>query len=72
MLAAFYTHPGAPRDVIRFGEQPRPVAGPGEVLVRLHTSGVNPSDWKNRRHSPTGAVLGAHGAAARQSESPSA
>jgi NADPH2:quinone reductase len=35
--------------VIRVGDQPKPAAGPGEVLVRLHTSGVNPSDWKTRR-----------------------
>jgi len=27
---------------------PAPVPGPGEVLVRLAASGVNPSDWKAR------------------------
>jgi NADPH:quinone reductase-like Zn-dependent oxidoreductase len=26
----------------------RPVPGPGEVLVRVHAAGVNPSDWKRR------------------------
>ena len=35
--------------MIEFGEQPKPAPGPGEVLVRLYTSGVNPSDWKTRR-----------------------
>ena len=30
---------------------PTPVAGPGEVLVRLRTSGVNPSDVKKRAGS---------------------
>ncbi len=33
------------------GEKPTPVAGPGEVLVRLRTSGVNPSDVKKRAGS---------------------
>ena len=28
---------------------PTPAPGPGEVLVRLAASGVNPSDWKMRR-----------------------
>jgi NADPH2:quinone reductase len=34
----------------------RPVAepGPGEVRVRVHRSGVNPTDWKNRRGSGPG------------------
>jgi NADPH:quinone reductase-like Zn-dependent oxidoreductase len=27
---------------------PRPVPGPGEVLVRVHAAGVNPTDWKHR------------------------
>lgn len=35
--------------MIQFGERPKPTPGPGEVLVRVHTSGVNPSDWKSRR-----------------------
>ena len=30
------------------GEKPEPVPQPGEVLVRLRTSGVNPSDVKKR------------------------
>lgn len=49
MRAAFYTRQGPADEVIRIGEQPKPAAGPGEVLVRLHFSGVNPSDWKTRR-----------------------
>src|SRR5260370_2898325 len=49
MRAAYYSEQGAARDVLRFGEQPTPEAGPGEVRVRLQTSGVNPSDWKVRR-----------------------
>lgn len=49
MHAAFYTRQGPAAEVIRVGDQPKPAPGPGEVLVRLHTSGVNPSDWKTRR-----------------------
>jgi len=49
MLAAYYSEQGAARDVLRVGEQQTPVPGPGEVRVRLRTSGVNPSDWKVRQ-----------------------
>nr|WP_107660696.1 NADP-dependent oxidoreductase [Nocardia suismassiliense] len=27
---------------------PRPVPGPGEILVRVHAAGLNPTDWKHR------------------------
>jgi NADPH2:quinone reductase len=47
--AAFYTRQGPAREVLRVGEQPTPDPGPGEVRVKLRTSGVNPSDWKLRR-----------------------
>jgi NADPH:quinone reductase len=49
MLAAFYTRQGPAAEVLTVGEQPRPEPGPGEVRVRLHTSGVNPSDFKVRK-----------------------
>lgn len=29
-------------------ETPRPAPGPGEILVRVHAAGVNPTDWKSR------------------------
>jgi len=48
MLAAWYECNGAAREVLRVGELPDPVPGRGEVLVRLRTSGVNPSDAKGR------------------------
>lgn len=48
MRAIVYTQPGAP-DVLRLVERPVPEPGPGEVRVRVHVSGVNPSDWKHRR-----------------------
>jgi NADPH2:quinone reductase len=45
MKAVWYERNGD-SDVLTFGEMPTPTPGPGEVLVRLATSGVNPSDWK--------------------------
>lgn len=49
MQAAFYTQQGPAREVLQIGEQPTPQPGPGEVRVKLRTSGVNPSDWKVRK-----------------------
>lgn len=49
MRAAFYSEQGLAHEVLRVGQQPTPEAGPGEVRVKLRTSGVNPSDWKVRR-----------------------
>jgi NADPH2:quinone reductase len=51
MRAAWFESFGAARDVLRIGELENPVAGPGQVLVRVHTSGVNPSDVKKRAGS---------------------
>jgi NADPH:quinone reductase len=48
MLAAWYERNGPAAEVIRVGEMPMPEPGPGEVLVRVHGSGVNPSDVKRR------------------------
>jgi NADPH2:quinone reductase len=36
-------------DVLQLVERPVPEPGPGEVRVRIHRSGVNPTDWKSRR-----------------------
>jgi len=49
MRAAWYTKQGAARDVLEVGELPDPGAGPGEVLVCVGASGVNPSDVKMRQ-----------------------
>jgi NADPH:quinone reductase len=48
MRAAFYESMGPARDVLRVEEVKTPEPGSGEVRVRLHTSGVNPSDVKSR------------------------
>lgn len=52
MKAAWYEANGEARDVLRVGQMQTPEPGPGEVLVRLATSGVNPSDVKSRRGRP--------------------
>ncbi len=48
MLAGWYERPGPALEVIETGYLPVPEPGPGEVLVRLHASGINPSDYKKR------------------------
>jgi NADPH2:quinone reductase len=48
MKAAFYTTHGPAADVLQIGEQPTPTPAAGEVLVRLKSSGANPSDVKSR------------------------
>jgi NADPH2:quinone reductase len=47
MRAAYYEKNGS-TDVLHVGEVDTPQPGPGEVRVRLKTSGVNPSDVKTR------------------------
>jgi NADPH2:quinone reductase len=51
MRAAYYEANGSAREVLRVGEIATPQAGPGEVRVKLATSGVNPSDVKARQGS---------------------
>ena len=48
MKAAYYEAQGPAADVLTVAQVAPPEPGPGEVLVRLHTSGVNPSDVKSR------------------------
>lgn len=52
MLAAHYTSSGLAREVLRVTQLADPLAADGEVLVRVHASGVNPSDVKSRRAGP--------------------
>ncbi|MEM7430548.1 MAG: NADPH:quinone reductase [Pseudomonadota bacterium] len=51
MRAAWFESFGSAHDVLEIGEQPTPTPAAGEVLVRLATSGVNPSDVKKRAGS---------------------
>src|SRR5438552_861308 len=48
MRAAYYEKNGSAKDVLHVGEVETPNPGPGEVRIKLNTSGVNPSDVKNR------------------------
>ena len=52
MKAAWYEKNGEARDVLVVGETDTPAPAAGEVLVRLATSGVNPSDVKSRKGRP--------------------
>jgi len=48
MRAAYYEKNGTAKDVLHVGEVDTPQPAPGEVRIKLATSGVNPSDVKNR------------------------
>ena len=48
MKACWFEVFGSAQGVLRQGDWPTPEPGPGEVLVQLHTTGVNPSDVKKR------------------------
>ena len=48
MRAVWYERCGPAAEVLSYGEQPTPSAGPGEVRVRLEASGVNPADAGRR------------------------
>jgi NADPH:quinone reductase len=48
MLAAEYPTTGPDAGRLRIAEIDKPEPGPGEVLVRVRVSGVNPTDWKSR------------------------
>jgi len=52
MKAAWYEKNGTAKEVLVVGEMAKPSPAPGEVLVRIVTSGVNPSDVKSRRAKP--------------------
>jgi NADPH2:quinone reductase len=53
MRAVTYGRTGDP-DVLTLVDKPIAAPGPGEVRVRIHRSGVNPTDWKSRRGSEPG------------------
>lgn len=48
MKAVSYTRNGPAKDVLEYGDLPDPTPGVGEVLIKVHSSGVNPSDVKAR------------------------
>ena len=52
MKTVFYSRNGSADSVLEFGSKPTPHPAAGEVLVKLATSGVNPSDVKSRAGRP--------------------
>lgn len=47
MKAIRYDRYGGP-EVLEYADCDKPVAGPGQVLIRIHAASVNPIDWKLR------------------------
>ena len=47
-MKAIVVHEYGGPEVLKFEEYPDPVAGPGEVLVRVAAASVNPIDYKRR------------------------
>lgn len=52
MKTALYTRNGSADAVLELRDKPKPTPQVGEVLVKLATSGVNPSDVKSRAGRP--------------------
>jgi len=46
--AASYDRYGPAAEVLAVRDLEQPVPGPGEVLVKVALSGINPTDWKSR------------------------
>ncbi len=57
MKAVWYERFGPADEVLTHGEIPDPSPGPGEVLVRVHATGINPSDVKLRAGARPGATM---------------
>jgi NADPH2:quinone reductase len=53
MKAIVYERTGDP-SVLKLVDRPVPEPAPGEVLVRVAVSGVNPTDWKTRQGDGSG------------------
>jgi len=47
-MKAVRVHEYGGPEVLRYEDAPRPAPGPGEVLVRIHATAINPVDWKVR------------------------
>lgn len=57
MKAIWYEGFGPADQVLAYGDMPTPDPAPGEVLVRIHASGINPSDVKLRAGARPGATM---------------
>src|SRR6201985_919837 len=49
MKAAWYEKQGPAREVLSVGDMPDPAPGPGELRIRIATSGINPGDIRKRQ-----------------------
>ena len=47
-MKAIQVHTFGGPEVLAYEDVPLPVAGPGEVLIRVFAAGVNPADWNTR------------------------
>ena len=47
MKAVLLTGHGGP-EMLRYGDAPDPIAGPGEVLIDIHAASLNAADYKVR------------------------
>jgi NADPH:quinone reductase-like Zn-dependent oxidoreductase len=47
MKASYFEQHGGP-EVLKYGDRPDPVAGPGDVVVDIHAASVNGADWRVR------------------------
>ena len=52
MQAIVYHRYGSP-DVLELQEIPKPIPAEGQVLIRVHSASVNPSDWHFLRGTPS-------------------
>ncbi|MBA3415868.1 MAG: alcohol dehydrogenase catalytic domain-containing protein, partial [Chloroflexia bacterium] len=59
MRAAWYERTGPAHEVLVVGDLPTPAPGPGQVLVWVAASGVNPHDTKKRSGWTGGAMQAA-------------
>ena len=48
-MKAVRVHEYGGPEVLKYEDAPKPQAGPGEVLIRVHAASVNPVDWKVRQ-----------------------
>ena len=52
MKAFVYSEYGAPADVMRLAEEPKPTPIDDQVLVKVHAASVNAADWRMVRADP--------------------
>lgn len=57
LMKAIRFHEHGDASVLQYESVPRPRAGTGELLVRVHAAAVNPIDWKMRSGIPNYASL---------------